>query len=511
MSVTTYAAIDIGSYEISMKIFELAKKAKIRQLGDVRYRLPLGAESYSVGRLSMKTVDQICQVLADFSRMMQEYGVTDYRAVATSVFRELKNPMVIVEQIYVRTGIQVDVLSNAEQHFLGYKSIAANEPGFKKMIQQGTAILDIGGGSLQVSLFDKDTLVSTQNLKIGSMRIRERLRELEKRTQHYDQLVAEFIQNDLETYQRLYLKDREITNVILMGDFLTDTILKNEEAGSIITKEEFQSKYEYCTARSDMELAEELDLDVEISSLILPTMVILRSFIQSFHAQAVWAPGLSIHDGLAYDYAEKNKLIKSKHDFENDILVASGNIARRYSSGKEHIQGTTSYALAIFDGMKKIHGMGARERLLLQIAVQLHDCGKYVSITEVAESSYQIIMSTEIIGLSTREREIIADVVRYNNETFVFSRAFEASGHQEYEKSLIVPKLAAILRLANALDRSHSQKIKGLKTVLKDRELTVVMDSDRDISLELGLLKDKIEFFEEVYGIRLQVRRKRVL
>ena len=64
---------------------------------------------------------------------------------------------------------------------------------------------------------------------------------------------------------------------------------------------------------------------------------------------------------------------------------------------------------------------------------------------------------------------------------------------------------------ANALDRSHSQKIKGLKTVLKDRELTVVMDSDRDISLELGLLKDKIEFFEEVYGIRLQVRRKRVL
>ncbi len=511
MSVTTYAAIDIGSYEISMKIFELAKKAKIRQLGDVRYRLPLGAESYSVGRLSMKTVDQICQVLTDFSRMMQEYGVTDYRAVATSVFRELKNPMVIVEQIYVRTGIQVDVLSNAEQHFLGYKSIAANELGFKKMIQQGTAILDIGGGSLQVSLFDKDTLVSTQNLKIGSMRIRERLRELEKRTQHYDQLVAEFIQNDLETYQRLYLKDREITNVILMGDFLTDTILKNEEAGSIITKEEFQSKYEYCTARSDMELAEELDLDVEISSLILPTMVILRSFIQSFHAQAVWAPGLSIHDGLAYDYAEKNKLIKSKHDFENDILVASGNIARRYSSGKEHIQGTTSYALAIFDGMKKIHGMGARERLLLQIAVQLHDCGKYVSITEVAESSYQIIMSTEIIGLSTREREIIADVVRYNNETFVFSRAFEASGHQEYEKSLIVPKLAAILRLANALDRSHSQKIKGLKTVLKDRELTVVMDSDRDISLELGLLKDKIEFFEEVYGIRLQVRRKRVL
>ena len=89
----------------------------------------------------------------------------------------------------------MEILSNAEQHFLGYKSIAAIESGFKKAIQKGTAILDIGGGNLQISLFDKDALVLTQSIRMGSLRIRERLKELEKTTPHYDRLVEEFIRN----------------------------------------------------------------------------------------------------------------------------------------------------------------------------------------------------------------------------------------------------------------------------------------------------------------------------
>ena len=134
----------------------------------------------------------------------------------------------------------------------------------------------------------------------------------------------------------------------------------------------------------------------------------------------MWVPGVSLLDGIAYDYGEKKKFIKSVHNFENDILVASRNIAKRYSTGKDHIKGTTDIALTIFDSMKKVHGMGARERLLLQIAVQLHDCGKYISMADVAECSYRIIMATEIIGLSTEERKVIASAVRYNTTEFVY-------------------------------------------------------------------------------------------
>ena len=140
MAVTTFAAIDIGSYEVSMKIFEMSKRIGFREINDVRYQLELGRGTYAAGRLEMETVDELCEIL---KRMMAEFGVESWRACATSSLRELENPVIILEQIYQRTGIRVEILSNAEQHFLGYKSIAAIESGFKKAIQKGTAIQEI--------------------------------------------------------------------------------------------------------------------------------------------------------------------------------------------------------------------------------------------------------------------------------------------------------------------------------------------------------------------------------
>lgn len=287
------------------------------------------------------------------------------------------------------------------------------------MIQKGTAILDVGGGSLQVSLFDKDALVTTQGLKMGSLRIRQRLQELEKTTIHYDKLVEEFIRNDLMSFQRLYLKDKDIKNVILMGDFITDMIFQEEMEDKIITREEFMKRYEDTVGKSVDLLAQEMEIDPEYASLVVPTMVVCRNFIDIFNAESLWAPGVSLLDGIAYDFAEKKKFIKSVHNFENDILVTSKNIAKRYSSSKSHIQGTMNLCLNIFDSMKKVHGMGSRERLLLQIAALLHDCGKYISMENVSECSYQIIMSTDIIGLSSLERQMIACAVRFNNSAFV--------------------------------------------------------------------------------------------
>ena len=98
---------------------------------------------------------------------------------------------------------------------------------------------------------------------------------------------------------------------------------------------------------SDHDLAESMELEPEYASLIVPNMVIIRNFIEIFQAEALWIPGVSLLDGIAYDYAEKNKYLKSVHNFENDILVASRNIAKRYSSGKNHIAGTTDVALDI--------------------------------------------------------------------------------------------------------------------------------------------------------------------
>lgn len=509
MAFSMFAAIDIGAYEVSMKIFEMAKKNGAKEIDHIRCRLELGRDAYAFGKIETGMLDELCQVLLGFVQIMKEYQITDYRACATSAFRELKNPMVIIEQIYRRTGIKIEVLSNAEQHFLGYKSIAAREAGFKKMIQKGTAILDVGGGSLQVSLFDKDALVTTQCLKLGSLRIRERLKDLEKETTHYDQLIEEFIRNELMSFQRLFLKDREIRHLILMGDFLTDTIFQDKLSESILSREEFTRSYRQIACKTSSELTVDMGLDAEYASLVVPTMVICKKFVDIFDAEALWVPGVALLDGIAYDYGEKKKVIKSVHNFENDILVAARNIAKRYSTSKNHIQGTTKLALSIFDSMKKIHGMKARERLLLQIAVQLHDCGKYINMNEVGECSYNIIMATEIIGLSTKERLIIANAVRYNTTEFAYFEEMNQKTGIDRDGYLVAAKLTAILRLANSMDRSHYQKVEGLKAIAKDGTLQLIVDSNRDISLELGLLKDKVEFFEEIFGIHLELKRRK--
>ncbi len=214
----------------------------------------------------------------------------------------------------------------------------------------------------------------------------------------------------------------------------------------------------------------------------------LQKFYRIFQAESLWVPGVSLLDGIAYDFGEKKKFIKSAHNFENDILVASRNIAKRYSTGKNHIKGTTDLALTIFDSMKKVHGMGARERLLLQIAVQLHDCGKYISMGDVAECSYQIIMATEIIGLSTEERQIIASAVRYNTTEFVYYCEI-----RRRRSDWIVPY---IFWSQTDCDPSSCKchgpqplsEGKNMKAVLKDRELQLTVDSSRIFPWSLDFL-----------------------
>ena len=218
---------------------------------------------------------------------------------------------------------------------------------------------------------------------------------------------------------------------------------------------------------------------------------------------------VSLLDGIAYDFGEKKNFIKSAHNFENDILVAARNIAKRYSTGKDHIKGTTDLALAIFDSMKKVHGMGSRERLLLQIAALLHDCGKYISMTHTAECSYQIVMSTEIIGLSHREREIIANAIRFDTEEFVSFEEFSMGSSLDKNDYLLIAKISAILRVANSMDRSHKQKFKNVRVTLKERELLVVVDTVEDITLEQGLFSHKADFFETIFSIRPVIRQKR--
>ena len=140
-----YAAIDVGSYELELSIYEISAKNGIKRIDQVRHVLSLGSDTYVDGEISYQTVNEMCQVLSDFSRVMKEYQITEYQACATSAVREAKNKIRVLDQIRIRTGLEVRVLSNSEQRFLSYEAVAAAGAPFEALVGTGTAIVD--GGS----------------------------------------------------------------------------------------------------------------------------------------------------------------------------------------------------------------------------------------------------------------------------------------------------------------------------------------------------------------------------
>lgn len=513
MSVKTFAAIDVGSYELSMKIFEVSKTRGMREIDHIRHSIDMGTETYSTGKLSHDRVDELCRVLREYSDIMKSYQVADYKAYGTSAIRESKNRSILLDQIEQRTGIRISVLSNSEQRFLDYKSIAFQGERFQKIIENGTAILDIGGGSIQISLFDNDTLVSTQNMKLGVLRLQENLNHLDASISQYDLLIGEMVATQMNVYKKLYLKDREIKSIIVVDDYIS-AIVKRRENGNTIRGFADKKTLDYftqiCHSKSLSEQAKTLDMPEENMPLFLISMELLRNIMNSMGAEQIWAPGVTLCDGIAYEYAEKSKVITSAHDFEKDIIACAQSISKRYRGSKKRSETLEGIALTIFDSTRKIHGMGRRERLLLQISTILHDCGKYISLVNLGECSYSIIMATEIIGLSHLEREIVANVVKYNHLEFDYYEIRGSLNSFDNDAYLRIAKLTAILRLANGLDRSHKQKFGNIRISLRGDELAITVDTNEDITLEKGLFGTRADFFREVYNIRPVIKRKRV-
>lgn len=512
MSVRTFAAIMVGSYEISMKIFEFLSKGRMREIDSVRQKIELGTDTYATGKISYARVDELCSTLSQFQEIMKAYKVDDYKAYGTSAIRETENTTIILDQIKLRTGIEVSVLSNSEQRFLDYKSAATRGEAFKRMIGKGTAIVDIGGGSIQISLFDEDRLVTTQNMRLGVLRIRERLLKLQTRPAQYEALIDEMVSAQLEVFQKLYLKGRTIRSITLVDDYVSLIMqrhMKKHDGEDYVRAKDFDVFVGHMKHHNTAEAARALDITEEDAFLLFISAVMTNRMLKLMKAEILWAPGVTLTDGMAYEYAEKNKIFVAEHDFEQDIIACAKNISRRYMGSPKRGETLEQICMTIFDSMKKVHGLGRRERLLLRICALLHDCGKYISLVNVGECSYSIIMSTEIIGLSHREREIVASVVKYNHLAFAYYKEQGRATDLDRDAYLIVAKLAAILRVANGLDRSHKQKFKYIKAVLKEDELILTVDTMEDITLERGLFDNKADFFEEVFSIRPVIKQKK--
>lgn len=513
MAGELFAAIDVGSYELSMKIFEISLKKGVRELEHIRHRIDLGTETYEHGRISAVHVHELSHVLSEYREIMDSYGVTHYQAYGTSAMRETHNIRLILEQLEQKTGIHIDVISNSEQRFLDYKSVALKSDEFNSIIEDPTAIVDIGGGSLQISLFDNDMLVCTQNMKIGVLRLKQTLGILDATFQKYPEMIKEIADSQLKVFSKLYLNGRKFKNLIIIDDYISPIVkMYNTDKGrkGYVCSSDFKNFVEKFKNESSQTIAAKLNIPVENVELAFISGLIVGNIYEMLGSDLLWAPGMTLCDGIAYEYADRKKMIDFKHDFEKDIIACAMNISKRYMGSRTRSETLQDIALPIFDKTKKYHGLGKRERLLLQIAAILHDCGKYISLVNLGDCSYNIVMSTEIIGLSHREREIVANVVRFNHEPFEYYHDYpESYVELDYEAYLTIAKLTAILRVANGLDKTHMDKFRDVMISVRNDELNILISTISDISVERGLFTERADFFEEIFGIRPVIRQKR--
>ena len=521
MAVHLFGAIDVGSYVYEMKIFELSKKNGIRQIDDIRHMIDIGTDTYHTGRVSRAHLAELRRILIESAAIMKNYGVEAYKAYGTSAFREMKNSYMILGQLEQETGIHIDILENTEQRFMDYKSVASKGEVFNRFLEQSTAIVDIGGGSIQISLFEKDKLSATQNLRLGVLRVRDQLERVGARSVQNETLIEELVNTQLNVFKKLYLKDRDIKQIVVIDDYLSDASrnASNFSADGHMTQGDMGQAEFFDTAAltafidglkedSTFDLSTRLGISDEKIPLLKISSIITKGIAKTMKADMIWIPDVTLCDGMVYDYAVARRYISPVHDFEQDILTCALETSKRYKGSEDRARTLELIALQIFDSMKRVHGLKDRERLLLRLCAILHDCGKYISMQNLSECGYNIIMSTEIIGLTGREREIVANVVRFNHSTFAYygERGFE--GRLTAKDYMIVTKLTAILRLANGLDRSHKKKFTDVRIRLREGQLQISVSTKKDITLEKGLFDNRANFFEEVFSVRPVIRQR---
>lgn len=506
----TFASIYIGSYEVTMKVFEISTEKKLKEIDCLRANLDILRDINTSGSVSLETTDRLCEILSDMKKTMKMYRCDNYRIFAGFMLHTAANELFVLEQIRIRVKLSVKLLSNSEHRFLGYEAVASQKD-FKSIINEGAVIVDVGGASFQITLFDEGKVVTTQQIMFGTYSLHQSLINLGSMPDYQSQIPI-LVDKEIDVFIKMYLGDRKPKYMIIMGDRTTAAVQAGLDAYSrefIETKtaEDILKKFLKRTRKAIN--GEDFSIDLTDNRHMEALILIHLEILKKLNTEYVMLPGITVNDGIAYDYAYGEGLLRSPHDFENDVLSACWSIAERYGSYEPHLLALENFSLQIMDAMKKYHGLSKRHRLLMRCVCILHDCGKYISISEQADCSYAIIESSEILGLSHKERMMVATTVAFNRKDLEPYEAM-ADRFSEEEYNVIV-KLLAILKVANAMDRSHKQKFKSVKMTLKNRQLIISTESDSSAALEKGMFRGKANFFEQTFAIRPVIHEKRVI
>ena len=501
------AAIDLGANSLRMVIAQVSPDGRIEVLERLQRAVRLGQDTFRRGRLGAGGMRAAVAILREYRRMMETYKVERVRAVATTSVREAGNADNFLNRVYMATGLNLEVIATSEESRLTVSAVRRAVSGALGVSRGHALIVDVGGGSTLVTHLEDGEIVNSLSLRLGSIRLQEMLFTSEESPER----SADLLRNHIATVvggveQTLPLAG--VRSFVAVGG---DARFASREVGAptdsadlyLVAQSDLEKLIGRCEHFAAEELAKRYGLPFPEAETLVPALLVYQHLLEKSGVDQMIVSRISMRDGLLLELAQQ---VTGQEDqaMTEGVIHSALSIAQKYRVNLEHSVNVGDAAARLFDELRAEHGLSPRHRLLLRVAGMLHEIGSFVSNQAHHKHSYYLIQHSEIFGLDRNELALVAHVARYHR------RSPPKAAHVEYmslprESRITVNKLAAILRVADALVRGRGRHPEQLRFEHGRDELIVRVPSLANYLLEQRALALKGDMFEEVYGMRLRL------
>ena len=502
------AVLDMGASAVRLLVAEIPKGEPPRILEQASRAVLLGKDAFTGGRIGASTIEATLRALEGFRRIMDSYGVVRYRAVATSAVREAINRDTFLDRVRLRTGFDVEVIDGSEENRLTYMAVRDALREHEALASGDALLVEVGGGSADLSFLRRGEPVYSGTYALGAIRMRQNLAAWHGSHDQRVKLFRRTVQNIVEDIRR-EVPLREARHFLALGGdvrFAADQMVGEQPEAAVrsVPRERFIAYCAETTALDDEQLVDRYRMPLVDVETLVPALVVYRELLLETQATTVLVPEATLRAGLLLDMV-RTEQGHGIEDFSRQVLGSAAALGEKYRCDAPHARHVATLAGRLFDELRSEHGMGVRDRLLLEVAGLLHDIGIFVSLRSHHKHSQYILSVSEIFGLSREDMGIISNIARYHR------RAAPNKSHLPYmaldsEARVLVNKLGAILRLANALDADHLQKVRDVRVVREEEQWVLEVDGGGDLTLERLAALARADLLVEVFGRKIAFR-----
>jgi exopolyphosphatase/guanosine-5'-triphosphate,3'-diphosphate pyrophosphatase len=500
------AVIDIGSSAVRMTVAEIDAGGTVRELERLEQPLELGRDVFRRGSVRRKTLARLLAVISDFQRVLGVYGVSRVRAIATSALREAENSEVVLDQLYLRHGLDVELIGPAFEKRLLFLGVRA-ELGDGYDLDRGSClIVEVGGGSTELTLLQQGEISATHTLPLGSVRLQEMVpataatpKDVQRlRRRHVRQAVARVADS---------MPLDEVDLFVAVGGEVR-FVAHHEQPDrpdrlGEIPSAAFTAFVRGVRGRSPDRIASELGMTWPKAEAFVPALLVYDYLLRQTRAEHVVVPVASLRTGILRELAAE---VSGQGAGEMPALVRTSaiHLGRRFHFDEQHAMQVARLSLSLFDQLDGLHGLGARDRMLLECAAILHDIGTFVHHKDHDRHGEYLLQASEVFGLGRREHAVVAAVVRHHR-VGVPGPDDPTFATLSREERLLVLRLLGLLRLGDVLDRRAQAAVASVEVERRGKRLVLRVTPAVDLYYERAAFPGKAAMFEDIFGIPVEL------